>query len=174
MKLMIKKEARGQSMFELIFAIAIATLILTGIVSLAAVSVRNSTASRDNALANRFAQEVTEWLRRERDNNWTVFITNINGSATQTYCFDDSPALDWGKPNPCSAADKITANWIYTRETSFNCFKTNVAAPPPVFLSVLCTDPDVDLVEVVTKVKWADPQGSHTVTHTTQLTNWKN
>src|SRR3990167_5086879 len=71
---------RGQSMFEVIFAIAIAALILVGVTSLAATSVRNSSFSKSNALATKYAQEAVEWLRQERDTNWSQFSARASGS----------------------------------------------------------------------------------------------
>ena len=57
---------KGQSLFEVVFAVAVSALIITAIVILAGNAVSNSTFSRNKALAGRFVQEAIEWLRKER------------------------------------------------------------------------------------------------------------
>ena len=41
----------GQSLFEVVFAIAVVAIIISGVVALSATTVRNSSFSRNNALA---------------------------------------------------------------------------------------------------------------------------
>jgi len=65
----------GQSLFEVIVALALVTLIITAVVTLATSSIRNADFSRDNALATKYAQEAVEWMRQERDVSWSTFRT---------------------------------------------------------------------------------------------------
>lgn len=158
--------SKGQSLFELIFAIAIATIILTGIVSLASVSVRNSTSSRDNALANRYAQEAIEWLRLQRDAvDWTTF-SGYAGATNKDWCLKVSPpaggfdeASGGAKEGACSTGDEINSNTIYLRDIN---------------LALIDVDGTLgDGVEAVVTVSWADSQGTHSVTQATKFTDWQ-
>lgn len=79
---------KGQSLFEVIFALAVAALIMVGVVSLAASSIRNTTYSRNNSFATRYVQETSEWLREQRDMNWDYLTSNLGDS-----CLGD---LNWG------------------------------------------------------------------------------
>jgi len=64
----------GQSLYEVVFAIGIAAIIITGVLVVSTTSVRNSTYSKNNAQATMYAQEAIEWLRSERDASaWTIF-----------------------------------------------------------------------------------------------------
>ena len=164
----------GQSLYEVIFALGIAALVLTGIVSLAATSVRNSAFTRNNAQATKYAQEATEWLRGERDADWGAFVGIV--SANAVYCLDDSPLNpgSWSNPGICGGneyIEDINGTTIFLRQVTFACFRTNPVPPPP-FESTGCSDPSVDNVEVAVSVSWNDAQGTHEVKSITRLTNW--
>ncbi len=65
---------KGQSLFEVVFAVGIAALIVTGIVALANKALGNSNTSRDRALASRYAQDMNECLRELRDKDFDNFV----------------------------------------------------------------------------------------------------
>lgn len=76
----IPTQILGQSLFEVVFAVGIAALIITGIVSLANKTLGNSNESKDRALASRYAGDMTECLRQLRDENFETFVSS--GKAT--------------------------------------------------------------------------------------------
>lgn len=86
----VKRFYTGQSLFEVVVAVAIAALILVALASLAATSVSNSNFSNNNALATKYAQEAIEWLREQRDEDWS----NIPTSGTE--CLGTSPITSFG------------------------------------------------------------------------------
>lgn len=149
------KIERGQSLFELVVAIAISALIIVTIVSLVSNSLRNSTFSRNKAEAASFAQEATEWLRTQRDTNTEAFIDNV---AIPTWCFK---TLSWSISNACLASQQIL----------------DAAGLPTPFLreghfaSTLVSGKTVIETDVV--VSWTDSQGLHQVTSATNFTDWR-
>ncbi len=70
----------GQSLFEVVFAVGIAALIITGIVSLANKTLGNSNQSKDRALASRYASDMTECLRQLRDDDFETFVSSGEGT----------------------------------------------------------------------------------------------
>ncbi|OGM09131.1 hypothetical protein A2159_01725 [Candidatus Woesebacteria bacterium RBG_13_34_9] len=141
-----KKLNQGQSLFELVVAISVIALILMGIVSVAAVSVRNSSFSRNSTIANKYAQEATEWLRQQRDSNWSVFSTHSDSSGITT-CLGSEPLNAWGN---CSAISGI----FYRQVT-------------------LTTDAaDINIINSEVLVTWTDSQGDHEINDTTIFTYW--
>ena len=143
---------RGQSLFEVIFAIAIAALILVGVVSIAASSVRNASFARNQALATRHVQETSEWLRAERDADWTAFSLRASAGGTD-WCLR---ALSWTSPSyssACSASDFIGST-IFIREAKLD----------------LTTS---DIVEATITVEWTDTQGLHEARSVARYTNWR-
>src|SRR3990172_5630766 len=104
----------GQSLFEVVLALAIATIIIVAMVALASSAIRNSNFSRNKTLATRFSQEATEWLRGERDADFTVFETR---ALIPLYCL---PSLSWASSSigSCSSGQEIV-NSIFRREVTF-------------------------------------------------------
>jgi len=139
----------GQSLFEVVLALGLATLIIVAIVSLATSSIRNTSFSRDKTIATRHAQEATEWLRGQRDEDWDIFSTNVVFCPTPPHvqCFDE---LIWGD---CGSSTELIDN-RFTREFSF----PSVAA---------------DSISAEIKVSWSDSQGLHEVRSSTILTDWR-
>ena len=83
------KSSEGQSLFEVIVALAVITLIVVTVVAVAGTSIRNVSFARNNEHATRFSQEAIEWVRSERDSGWDAFASR----ATQpVWCLQN---LSW-------------------------------------------------------------------------------
>lgn len=110
-----KKNNWGQTLFEVVVAVSVAVLIITGILTAVVLSSANAEFARRQAEATRYAQEAMEWLRLERDNSWSSFFGHVN--TTPAWClktpsWNDPPLL------PCGQSDVI-ANTSYWREVRF-------------------------------------------------------
>ena len=145
---------KGQSMFELVVAIAICALIIVAIVSLTTVSINNSSYSKNKALASTYAQQATEWLRGQRDTNIDTFIGNA--TAAPARCLQD---LDFTRPavNPAVDCTGKIMDTPFVRWVSFN---TSLQGGKTV-------------VEADITVSWADSQGTHTVRSATNFSDWR-
>ncbi|MBU0570048.1 hypothetical protein KKB40_04710 [Patescibacteria group bacterium] len=163
-----KIEFRGQSLFEVLFAVAIAAIILVGVVSLSTTSIRNTGYSNNNALATKYAQQAVEWLRGERDGGFLVFRDRTVTSAT--YCLNEV-SLSWNNDTGCSNSQFITGTF-FLRSVSFICYETDPANPAN-FLLVGCSDADVNNIEAIVRVKWTDAQGDHVVRTVSRFTDWR-
>src|SRR4030043_2346790 len=104
---MTKKMEKGQSLFEIVLALAIATLIVVALVALASSAIRNSTFAKNKALATRYSQEATEWLRGERDTNWDIFATK---ALTPTWCL---PSLSWMSASVGTCDNEYISNTLF-------------------------------------------------------------
>lgn len=134
---------KGQTLFEVVAIVAIVAILVTSIVSVVAVSVRNSRFSKTQAEASRWAQEGMEWVRQQRDTNWSEF-----SQKSGDYCMQN---LNW-TPGRCAETATI-ANTSFVR---------NVTITPS------GADYQVDVI-----VSWKDSNGSHQSRLTTVLTNWQ-
>ncbi len=151
----------GQSLFEVVFALGLVSVILIAIVGLSTGSIRNSTYTKNNVLVTQEAQTGTEWLRSQRDADWNAF----KGHATlggKTWCIS---SLDWSTANPCGAAQYITGTQYKRQVTLWT--KDNFPPPP--------APPDtiVDTVDAEVVVTWIDSQGTHEVKNQTSYTDWR-
>lgn len=147
-RLQITEKEKGQSLFEVVVAVAISALIITTIVALAALSIQNSSYSRDKTLASGYVSETMEWLRRERDKDFKVFAEKA-GTAL-IYCMTNLGDV-W--PAPTANCSNKIAGTKFTRELSFPVCDT---CPP-------------DVIEAMVTVSWIDSKGLHEVTSSTDL-----
>lgn len=146
--LILHKTEKGQSIFEVVVAIALISLILITIVSMASLSVTASTFSRNQTQASRFTQQAAEWLKSEKDTGWVYFKSHI---ATPNWCLD---SLYWQKPGNCSSSDFISGT-IFLR-------------------SVTLTLQGDGSIKVDVKTTWKDGRGDHVSVTSDILTNWSN
>lgn len=142
--------SHGQSLFELVVAIAISALIIVAIVSLTTNSIQNSNFSKNKARAATFAQQAMEWLRGQRDSNVDMFFNTY--ATVSAYCLQD---LVWTHPanNPATDCTTKINGTIFNRWVTFS---GNWPAK------------EADIT-----VSWTDSQGLHNVTSATILSDWR-
>lgn len=128
---------RGQTLFELVIAVGVAVLVVTGIVALVTLSLRNANFARDRAQATRYAQEALEWLRSERNNGWNTFYSRVPTSPT--WCLN---TLSWSSPGSCGSGSVITGT-KFVRRAVFSVVEANRSVSAQVLVS------------------WTDSQGAH-------------
>lgn len=141
----------GQSLFEVLAAIGVIAVALVAFIGLSARSVSDSSFVRNKSQASRYTQQAYEWVRGERDANWTIFFQRSNAAAASPYCIN---TLDWTVPGTCATGDTIV-NTIFKREIVL----TRVGA--------------VDEVEVDIVTSWEDSKGVHSSRSTTILSDWR-
>lgn len=148
------KNNSGQSLFEIIIALAVATMIIVAIVTLAANSISNSIFSKNRSLATRFAQEATEWLRSQRDMSWDNLSTLADGS---TYCLQDISSLGSLQLGSCSGSKFVTGSTNIKREVILESG----------------TSGGKNIINVEIKVYWSDGKGDHEVKSSTTFSDWR-
>lgn len=142
-----EKTLRGQTLFELIVALAVTVLIVTGIVRIVTLSVRNAIFAKNQAEATRYSQESLEWMREERDKDWDAFLQRSD----TVWCLKN---LSWEKGSPCASGDQIQGS-IFTREATL-------------------TSTVAESIQVLVSVRWSDSIGSHEARTGTVFTRWRN
>ena len=124
---------RGQSLFEVVVAVAAIGLVLTAVVGIAVVSIRNSNFSKNRSRATRLGQDAVEWMRGERNEDEEVF----SGKVGNTYCMI---VPGWNNPGACTSTD-APIEGIFTRQVALS--------------------GSADEVVVDVSVSWTDAQGMH-------------
>lgn len=142
---------KGQSLFEVIFAIAVAAIILIGVVSIGSSTVRNSTFARNQSLATRQVGEASEWLRSQKDADWTTFVSWASTYPPGTlWCLG---AISSGLTAPAPSCNKVPGT-TFTRE-------------------VRLIEESSDIVRAEISVTWTDSNGSHDVRSIARFTDWR-
>lgn len=153
---------KGQTLIEILVAVAIITVAMVAVVARTVEAVRNANFARNQSLATRFAQEGVEWARIQRDSlRWSNFEAVIQSASPVTYCVPDLELelADVISVNcdPASEADNI-AGTVFDRQVSFN------------FVEDLTGNGDYVEVEVI--VNWQDSIGGHRSKLDTRLSEW--
>ncbi|MBI4100334.1 hypothetical protein HY439_01200 [Candidatus Microgenomates bacterium] len=72
-----KKHQTGQTLIEVMFAVALAVFIILALVAVAGLAVKKAQFAKHQAQARAYAQETVEWLRSERDKGWVQFHSHL-------------------------------------------------------------------------------------------------
>lgn len=142
--------SRGQSLFEVLAAVAVIGVALVALISLSTRSVSTGSFARNKNLASRYTQEAYEWIRLERDTDWSLLYAR----AGSTYCINN---LNWSSPGSCGGyiRDATTgANTIFQREVSLTAI-------------------DVAELEVDIVTSWRSGGSTHSSRSTTILSDWR-
>jgi type II secretory pathway pseudopilin PulG len=142
----------GQSLFEVVVAVGVFALITAAIVGLATSSIRNTTFSKNNALATRYSQEAVEWLRTQRDTDWLAFRAHASATPPR-YCLGDLSWINIDSCDPLNENEAIPETVLF-REVSFSNVPETV-------------------VTATVKTFWTDSQGTHQVEVSTVFTDWR-
>lgn len=135
------RRIKGQSLFEVLLALFIITLIIVAVVILSTISISNSIFSKNKTLASKYTQEAVEWLRSEKESDIDLFFANSAG----TYCLDQ---LSFSNTGTCGQLEIIPST-VFTREMLF--------------------DKNASLVNVVVTTSWTDSKGIHEVSSSTDF-----
>lgn len=137
------KNQKGQSMYEMVIAIAIVALSLLAFVGLIISSLSAANYTREKSRANSYVQQALEWLRTEKDADWGAFYTNASGN-TGGMCLG---SLTWSGGCGISGTN-------YERRAYF-------------------TVSSGDKVNVRIEVSWSDARGRHVSEGSTSFTDWR-
>ncbi len=123
---MFKRNQSGQSLLEVVAALAAALLVILGLVRVTIVSMRNSQMAKNQALATQYAQEAMEKIRAYRDqNSWEIFWDDMDdlssGPTDIDTLFSKTVLVENAETSP-GAADRakvtVTVSWESGRHQS--------------------------------------------------------
>lgn len=141
----------GQTLFEIVVALAVIVLVVTGLVVVITTSLRNANFAKNQAEATRLAQDATEWIRAQRDADWDAFLRNtrLDTISEIAWCL---PSFSWAQTtniaNPsCSLISGTFQRWAELRRIESN------------------------VVQVSSRVSWVEGKLTHFSKVDTQLVN---
>lgn len=107
---------KGFSLIEVLVFVTILSLFFVAAMAVTTYSLRTMKTNQYKILAAHFAEEGLEWLRGQKEDDWTAFIaldTSL-GSPT-TYCLS---TLDFSSPGECGENYTLGTPQIFKRELS--------------------------------------------------------
>ena len=104
------------SLIEVLIFISILSIFFVAAISVAVTSLRNMQINEHKIVATRYSQELLDWLRAEREENWVTFYDKSTG----TYCFNDSD-ISWdGGVVDCQDVYSLGSGIKYKREVNLS------------------------------------------------------
>lgn len=141
------KYQSGQTLAEVVVAIGVVVLLVTGLIIGTSVSLKASQYSKARSQAVQYAQEAVELVRNLRDGGWTTFSA-YGDVIPISWCLDKL-----GVWTQMSGACIANIDNFYTRQVTFSWI-----------------DPRMKIDVVVT---WTDGNKTYTVPITTYVTQWR-
>lgn len=118
----------GFTLIEVLIATSIMSIVFTTIASVVAISLRNTSINTRRIIGTHMADELQEWLRGEKDDDWETYVTK-----TGMWCFNPEPVAVWGtkinNTSECAYAmssNKFEYKRIATITQEGNVYKTKV------------------------------------------------
>lgn len=108
------RRAAGFTLVEVLVFITILSGVFVTTLAIATQALRVSKTAEHRTLAAHYADELSEWMLSESEEDWDSFITNRVPTATSTYCFNQEPIGSW--PSTSGACTAYTLNTIYKRD----------------------------------------------------------
>ena len=107
------KKQKGQALLEILLAFSVSILVLSAIVIAVAGSLSNAQYTKNQSLANSYAQEGMAVVRQIRDSNWKDFSLALSDVY---YCLGPSNVLADYDGLECRNIDNVG---IFTRKATF-------------------------------------------------------
>ncbi len=114
-----KKKQAGSTFIEVLVAMVVVATVLTALGSMMALSMRVAEANEMEQLAQLKAQQVLEFIRKERlVKGWNTFFSSLDNG---DYCLSPLPdSIDNISPAPCPTPLTVLNHFYYKIEASLN------------------------------------------------------
>lgn len=153
---------KGFSLLEVIIAIFILTIGITGAVNLLNYSISSVVVSKSQVIATNLAQEGMEIVRSIRDGNWLEYAAWDNGLGAGDYRVQyDNNALLSLSGNPVL---KIDSNGFY---------QYNNGTDTIFHRKITISDVGANEIKVISEVIWSERARSFSVSAEDRLYDWK-
>lgn len=142
------RRQKGQTLVEIVAAIGVVLLLLTGLLAGAVASLKAAQLGKTKSLAVHWGQEAMEIVRNKRNNSWSDFFTY----AGKTWCLDKA-----GTWTEMAAICPVNIDSVYTRTVVFTWHPD--------------LNPNNEKMGVDVSVSWQG--GKYTVNLSTYFTQWR-
>ncbi|KXK10939.1 MAG: hypothetical protein UZ22_OP11002000571 [Microgenomates bacterium OLB23] len=151
------KMQQGFSLMEVLAFVTILSLVFLGVAYTTGQSIKRTKFNEQKLIATRYAEELEEWLRGQKEEDWTTFYSSRASGGGTTYCFDDAvydeyQSISWPAAGDCNGVYGLRS--LYMRE-------------------VTLTQSLTSQVQAIISVRWQDGQNVFDVPISTIFTKWE-
>jgi prepilin-type N-terminal cleavage/methylation domain-containing protein len=106
---------KGFSLVEVLVFVTILSLFFVAAMAVTTYSLRTMKTNQYKILAAHFAEEGLEWLRGQKEDDWTTFSVYDSSLGPATYCISN---LDFSSPGECGENYTLGTPQIFKREVT--------------------------------------------------------
>lgn len=113
---------KGQTLLEILLAFSVSIAVLSAVILGVITSLSNTQYTKNQGLANSYAQEGMAVIRKIRDSSWADFSTKLSDFSTNTkYCIDKNLVLQQIPLSANCVGNNLAvgAGEIFSREVTF-------------------------------------------------------
>jgi len=93
---MLESKKNGLTLIEVLIMVTFLSVLFISITTVTTVSLRTSKVNEHKIIATHLSEELREWLRGEKEQDWETFISTRMG----TWCFTTEP-IEWDEASEC-------------------------------------------------------------------------
>jgi len=116
--MMGKLETKSFSLVEVLIFVSILSVFFVIAASMTITSIRNNEVNQHKILGTRYAEELLEWLKSEKEVDWKTFYNRVpTEPSSVSYCFNEG--LNWSFSNDCGTSytlDGIFRRWAVLQQ----------------------------------------------------------
>jgi type II secretory pathway pseudopilin PulG len=149
----ILSEVEGFSLIEVLIFVTIFSLFFIIAIASLTSSLRDMKINEHKILAVKYAEELIEWIKAEKEIDWNQFISQ----RMNKYCFNNQLSDNWPTIGECASYNGISgvSPLIFKRE------------------AVLTYDDSHYQVDVTVTVSWVDLEKTYSIPLNSTMTLWE-
>ncbi len=159
----MKTHISAFSLIEVVVFTAILSLFFVAGASITTYSLQTMKSNEYKVRATVYAEELMEWIKTQKENNWTDFVNTYVTSSGKSYCFNSSPVASWTSAQ--SGTDPKLYGCTIDNFGLASSFRRSVSLIP--------YNTPIDKVQITIVVQWKEPAGTATVPLNSYLTVWE-
>ncbi len=101
------------SLVEVLVFVTVLSLFFVAAMAVTTYSLRTMKSNQYKILAAHYAEEGLEWLRGQKEDDWSIFTTRDTAMGTTTYCIS---SLDFASPGECGTTYALGTPALFKRE----------------------------------------------------------
>jgi len=106
------RNIEGFSLIEVLVFTVVLSLFFVAAITVVIFNLKNMKIEEHKILSTRYAEEGVEWLKQEKEADWSIFITQ-GSSGGKTYCLN---SLDWNTAVNCGEIYDLGTPRFFKRE----------------------------------------------------------
>lgn len=108
------------TLIEVLVFVSILSLFFVAAVTITTYMLRNLKIQEHKILATRYAEELLEWLRGKKEEDWNIFIGKADNTG-KTYCFNETLSSNFPPEGSCL---EYSLAGYFKRETTLTLLNT--------------------------------------------------